>query len=325
MKRTLLLLGLVMVLGLLALWATRNPDGAAAQSDERSFGYPATDDIHRIFIADREGNQASLERGGPTGWRYDGYPANENAIKNLLQAVGQMAVQRLPTSKETPNLIRNLAGGGILVQLFDARGNKLRGYYIGGGTNGELGTAAIMEDSEHPYVVHLPMWSGNLRHRFNLRGDEWRSKRLYRTDPDRVEYLEIEYPRQQDKGFRLERTADGSFLLHAHANSYLPARPVPRGVAEGVLSRYEDYYISRYENADTASINRARNRLPFAIIRLKEADQPEQLVRIFPRYRWPDTPDQTLEAYTAFVNDDQDWALLAVETTQPLLIGYDSF
>ncbi|THH41313.1 hypothetical protein [Neolewinella litorea] len=325
MNRTLLLLALVLLLGGVAWFATRSSATPVDGSAERTFGYPDTDRIHRIFIADREGNQATLERGGPTGWRYNGHPANENAMKNLLQAVGQVSVQRLPTSKEIPNLIRNLAGGGILVQLFDQDGNKLRGYYVGGGTNGELGTAAITEGSDNPYVVHLPMWSGNLRHRFNLRGDEWRSKVLYAVDPDRVEYLSIEYPRQQDKGFRLQRGPDDEFQLYPHQASRQAPRPVAAGIAEGVLSRYENYYISRYENSDTASIAAAHSRLPFAIIRLKEAGKSEQTVKVFPRYRFPDSPDQTLEAYTALINDDRDWALLAVETTQPLLIGYDSF
>lgn len=327
MQRTLLLLGLVAVLGLLAYLATTSAPAAQADNTaaERNFGYPDTDNIHRIFLADREGNRADLQRGGPTGWQYDGQPANANAMKNLLQAVEQMTVQRLPASKEVPNLVRGLAGGGILVQLFDASGNKLRGYYIGGGTNGELGTAAIVEGSDHPYIVHLPMWSGNLRHRFNLRGDEWRSKVLYSADPERVEYLSIEYPRQQDQGFRLERADGGAFRLYPHAQSSAAPQMVARGVAEGMLSRYENYYISRYENADTASISRARNQLPFAVIRLKEEGSPEQVAKIYPRYRWPDSTDRTLEAYTALINGDRDWALLAVETTQPLLIGYDSF
>ncbi len=324
MKRTLILLISVLLLGGIAWYATtRGADTSTAH--DRDFAYPAVDHIHRIFIADREGNQATLERGGPTGWTYDGYPANENAVKNLLQAVERISVQTLPTSKAIPNLVRNLAAGGILVQLFDAQDRKLRGYYVGGGANGELGTVAIMEDSENPYIVHLPMWTGNLRHRFNLRGDEWRSKVLFRADPERVESLSIEYPRQRGESFRLDRQAGNAYHLSAFYPGGPPPREVARGVAERILSRYEKYFISRYENADARSINAAREVLPFAIIRLKEEGKAEQLVKIFPRFLHPDSPDEELTAYTAFINDDRDWALLAVETTQPLLVSYDSF
>ncbi len=324
MQRTLMLLLTVLLLGGLAWYATTRGARTDAAAD-RDFAYPQVENIHRIFLADRQGNQATLKRGGPSGWTFDGYPANENAVKNLLQAVEQISVQTLPTSKAIPNLVRNLAAGGILVQLFDAQDRKLRGYYVGGGANGELGTVAIMEHSDNPYIVHLPMWTGNLRHRFNLRGDEWRSKVLFRADPDRVESLSIEYPRQRSESFRLERQSGGSYRLSAYYPGGPPPREVPGGVAEGILSRYETYFISRYENADTPSIDAAREVLPFAIIRLKEEGKNEQLVKIFARFRHPDSPDEELIAYTAFINDDRDWALLAVETTQPLLVSYDSF
>ncbi|MCP9235063.1 DUF4340 domain-containing protein [Lewinella sp. JB7] len=323
MKRTLILLTAVILLGTIA-WYTTTPANTEPPADDRDFAYPRVQEIHRIYVADRNGREAELTRGGPTGWMYGGkHPANENVMKNLLQAIGHMEVQSLPTSKAIPNLVRNLAGGGILVRLFDRGDNKLRGYYIGGGANGELGTAAIMEGSDNPYIVHLPMWTGNLRHRFNLRDDEWRSKRLFAVDPARVEYLSIDYPQQRAESFRMQRDANGAFRVTPLYDIGLTEKAVSRGTAEGVLSRYEDYYISRYENGDEASIRKAREAVPFAVIRLKERDREEQLMSVFPRFADP-TGGQ-LSAYTAFVNDGQDWALLAVETTQPLLLSYASF
>lgn len=325
MNRTLILLLAVVALGAVAYLVTRAADAPPADAAERAFGYPDTDRIARIYLADRDGQEVDLRRGGPTGWTYNGLPANANAMKNLLQAVGHMEVQRLPARAAVPNLVKNLAGGGILVRLYDGAGNKLRGYYVGGGTNGETGTAAIVEGSENPYVVHLPMWTGNLRHRFNLQGDEWRSKVLFNVDPERVTALTIEYPKQQAQGFRLERGTDGAYLLYPHARGSAPPRPVGRGIAEAVLSRYENYYVSRWENRDTESIAAARDRLPFAVITVEEEGRTPQTVKVYPRFRFPDTAEQQLEAYTALVNDDADWALLAVETTQPLLVGYASF
>lgn len=338
MNRTLILLLAVLLLGGIAYLASTGKTGGPAPTDDRDFAYPEVGDIHRIFIADRNGHEATLLR-AEEGWRYraeDGrnFPANENVMKNLLQAVRGLEVQSLPARKAIPNMIRNLATGGILVQLFDRSGVKLRGYYIGGGANGERGTLAIMEGSENPYIVHLPVWTGNVRHRFNLQEDEWRSKVLFDVDPDRVESLSIEYPKQRNRSFRLLRRGAG-YLLEPFYQTGQPQKEIARGVGEGILSRYENYYVSRYENRDTASINAARDRLPFAIIRLKEPNRPVRVVEIFPRFHDPAFANDTktgetltfegLAAYTAFLNDRQDWALLAKETTQPLLVGYDSF
>jgi hypothetical protein len=324
MQRTLLLLLIVVALGGLAYYLTV-AGGEAEIADERAFAISQTDRIHHIRIADRQGNDVSLERGGPTGWLADGRPAGENVMKNLLQAVGQITVQSVPTSRAVPNLVKNLASGGILVQLYDRNGDKLRGYYIGGGANGERGTIAIMEGSENPYIVHLPMWTGNLRHRFNLRGDEWRSKQYFAVDPARVEYLSIEYPKQRDQSFRLLRDEDGAFRVYPYYQSEAAGRPVRPGMAEGVLSRFERYFISRYENADSPRIEAAREQLPFAIIRVKERDRVEQVMELHPRFDDPQASDRRVTAYGAFINDRTDWALLAPETTQPLLVSYATF
>ncbi|MEL7162157.1 MAG: hypothetical protein AAFN92_15485, partial [Bacteroidota bacterium] len=184
MTRTFILLLAVILLGGIAWYATsdgnQQPTRATDRSPDRQFGYKNLEDIQRIFIADRQGHQVNLTRGGITGWLADGHPANENILKNLLQPVQRLEIQSLPARAAVPNIIKNLATAGILVQLFDATGNKLRGYYVGGGTNDERGTYAIVEGSESPYVVHLPHWTGNVRHRFSHWDDDWRDKVYFR-------------------------------------------------------------------------------------------------------------------------------------------------
>lgn len=324
MRRTVTLLLAVVLLGGLAYLALSG-GGMEKVTDDRAFGYPDADDIARIYLADRDGNQTDLLRGGPTGWTVNGDPANENAMKNLLQAVTSLEIRSLPAPAAVPNLVRTLAGGGILVRLYNERGDKLRGYYIGGGTNDELGTAAIVEGSESPYIVHLPMWSGNVRHRFNLRGDEWRSKQLFAADPERVEELSIAYPRQESKGFTLRKEGDGRYTVAPLVPSAGPVKTISAGAAERVLARFERYYISRYQNEDETGKAADRSRLPFASIRLQESGREAQVIDIYPRFRFPDSADNSLSAYTAFIHNRRDYALLAVETTQPLLIGYDAF
>ncbi|MEO0732237.1 MAG: hypothetical protein AAFZ52_05345 [Bacteroidota bacterium] len=323
MNRTITLLLAVVVLGGVAWYATsdvnKQPAKATERSTDRQFGYAQLEDVHRIFVADRKGHQVTLTRGGITGWLADGRPANENILKNLLEPVQRMEIQSLPTRAAVPNIVKNLATQGILVQLFGADGEKLRGYYIGGGTNDERGTYAITEGSENPYVVHLPHWTGNVRHRFSHWDDEWRDKVYFRVDPDQVEYLSIEYPTQRNKSFRLERHGN-HYLMHPYYESELPARKMPLGIGERILVRYEKYYVNRYENGDALAIAAAREQLPFATIRIKQTDKMEQIMALYPRY-----VDGEVEAYRAFINDGADWVLLNVETTEPLLVGYGSF
>lgn len=331
--RTLLLIAFLLSVLAVAVALTQRPERIAETADDRQFAYPELDDIARIFIADRQNHRVELTRGGPTGWLVDGeHPANENVMKNLLTTVAGLDIQRLPAYAAVPKMVDNLATKGILVQLFDADGDKLRGYYIGSGDSEETGTTAIVEGAENPYFVHLPNFTGNVRYRFNLWDDEWRSKVVLRADPATVTRLQIEYPTNRSASFRLERN-ESDYVVSPLTVSNLPDIHVPRGVAEGVLARFEKYYVNRYENRDEASIAAARNTLPYARIEVvTEGENEPQALEIYPRYRNEMVATKNgqreiadVEAYTAFVNNGDDWALLSPNTTEPLFVTYGSF
>ncbi|TXF88391.1 hypothetical protein FUA23_14735 [Neolewinella aurantiaca] len=337
MNRTLILLLAVLLLGGIAWWATssaQKPASAEERAEIRRFGYQNFDEVHKIFVADRKGHNVTLVRGGISGWLADGKPANDNIMKNLSDAVQNMDIRSLPTEKAKPNMVKDLATNGILVQLFDKEGKKLRGYYLGSGTYDELGTNAIVEGSEEPYVVHLPHFTGNIRQRFTHWDDEWRDKVYFRVDPENIELFSIEYPRQRNKSFKITRDGD-KYVAAPFYETGQPVREVSRAAVESALVRYEKYYINRYQNNDKEGIEAVKGILPFATITVKQAGSEAQEMRVFPKYtnhtftQDPKTGAVTeqngLESYNAYINNGEDWVLLNVETAQQLFIGFDSF
>lgn len=337
MNRTLILLLAVLLLGGVAWWATsadRKPLSADERAEIRRFGIAEFNQVHKIFIADRKGHKVNLIRGGITGWLADGQPANENIMKGLKDAVQNMDIRSLPTEKAKPFMIKDLATNGILVQLFNKEGEKLRGYYLGSGTYDELGTNGIVEGSEEPYVVHLPHFTGNIRQRFTHWDDEWRDKIYFRVEPEKVELFSIEYPRQRDKSFKVTRQGNKYFAAPFYETGQR-VKEVPRASVESALTRYEKYYINRYQNKDEKGMTAASEILPFATITVKQIGGVPQEMRVYPRYAGnsltndPKTgevqPNGGLEAYNAFINDGDDWVLLNVETAQELFVGFDSF
>ncbi len=337
MNRTTLLLLVAVLLGAGAYLTLRGSSEERKLADKdtsRQFAYPETDDVHRIFVADRNGHQVTLTRGGISGWLADGRPANEHIMNNVLQAIRYVDVQSLPSYQAVPNMVKDIATSGILIQLFDEAGTKLRGYYLGGSNNQETGTYAIIEGAEDPYVVHLPGFTGNIRQRFVHWGDEWRDKVYFRVRPERVERFSIEYPKQRNKSFELTRN-DAGFQLRPFYESGQQIRNVPAAGVEGVLAKFEKYYVNNYENRDAEAIARAKASLPFAVIRVKEEGKEERAMEIYPRYEEESYTHNVktgevissggLRAYSAFINGGTDWVLLNVETLQPLLVSYDHF
>lgn len=337
MNRTLILLLAVVLLGGLAWWATSSsakPASADERAEIRRFGIAEFDQVARIFIADRKGHKVTLTRGGVSGWLADGRPANENIMKNLRDAIQNMDIRSLPTEKAKPHMIKDLATNGILVQVFNKEGDKLRGYYLGSGTYDELGTNGIVEGSEEPYVVHLPHFTGNIRQRFTHWEDEWRDKIYFRVDPEKVESFSIDYPRQRDKSFRITRQGD-KYIAAPFYETGQQVREATRASVESALTRYEKYYINRFQNNDEEGQAAVSEILPFATITVKQEGREAQEMRVYPRYAdktYTHNPktgavqeNGGLEAYNAYINNGEDWVLLSVETAQLLFVGFDSF
>lgn len=337
MNRTLILLLAVLLLGSLAWWATSSstkPASADERAEIRRFGIAEFDQVDKIFIADRKGHKVTLTRGGVSGWLADGQPANENIIKNVRDAIQNMDIRSLPTEKAKPHMIKDLATNGILIQAFNKEGDKLRGYYLGSGTYDELGTNAIVEGSEEPYVVHLPHFTGNIRQRFTHWDDEWRDKVYFRVEPENIELFSIEYPLQRNKSFKITRQGE-KFIVSPIYETGQPTRETTRAAVESALTRYEKYYINRYQNADADGKTAVEEILPFATITVKQKGTEAQEMRVYPRYAGktythnPKTgaveQNGGLEAYNAYINNGEDWVLLSPETAQKLFVGFESF
>ena len=90
MNRTVLLVLLFVVLGAGAFFALRrqNAQQGSVTSWDMEFAVPNTDEIGKIFIADRTGDTARLERKDGY-WLYNGRDrARPTGINNLLNTIG---------------------------------------------------------------------------------------------------------------------------------------------------------------------------------------------------------------------------------------------
>lgn len=333
------MLGAALVL-VAAIFLLRQADGNSSQGtrmvDDRQFKVENVDQVGKIFLADRRGNTTTLERAADGGWMLNGtHKAYDNAMKNLLDAISRIDMQFIPANKAVPGIIKNLASEGIHVELFDRGGDKIKGYYIGGSTNDERGTFAIMEDAEQPYVVHLPSWTGNLRFRYNLIGDEWRSRLLYNTNLSDIQLASVEYPTRRNRSFVLERAEDDNWTVGPFYETGQAVREVPRGRAERFLVNFEESYLVQYANFSLEEKSELIRRLPYAIIRIERKDGSEKTVKVFPRV------DKTMEAmdpntdatvsevsnrgFNLLFNDDTDFATAANDQVEKFLFVYDNF
>lgn len=321
MKRTILFLIIFLILGSFTTWyVLSKPDEKTSLAGaDRRFKVENTEEIYKIFIADRDGAKTTLERKDGF-WLYNGkYTARPNAIDNVLDAIRRVEIQYKPPTAAVKNMITSLATEGIKVEIYNKKNQLLKSYYIGGATADELGTYMIMDGAEQPYVASIPGWVGNLRFRFNLTGDDWRDKTVFGEKTENIESVSIEYPKNRNKSFRLAREGNSYKITPFYDVTPPIKRPYKEGSVERYLEGFRSLGAEAFEN-ENPKRDSIRQLVPFSTITLKTTEGKEKVVKLFPLFS---TSDQ-VERYLADVSTG-DFMLVQHLVFGKILWGYDFF
>lgn len=321
MKRTTLFLIIFLLLGSATTWyiLSKPDEKTSLAGADRRFKVENTEEIYKIFIADRDGAKTTLERKDGY-WLYNGkYTARPNAMDNLLDAIRRVEIQYKPPTAAVKNMITSLATEGIKVEIYNKNNKLLKSYYVGGATADERGTYMIIDGAEQPYVASIPGWEGNLRFRYNLTGDDWRDKTVFAEKAENIESVSIEYPKNRNKSFRLERKGNNYTITPFYETTPKIQRPYKEGSAERYLEGFRSLGAEAFEN-ENPKRDSIRQLVPFSIITLKNKEGNERIVKLFPLFG---TSDQ-VERYLADVNTG-DFMLVQHLVFGKILWGYEFF
>lgn len=328
-RRTLLLAILFIALGAGAwyAWNKKQNQSGTRVSPDMQFAVKNTDEIGKIFIADRAGRTATLVR-KDAYWEYNGrWRARRTAIETLLQTIQKVNVLNIPPQVSDPALIRDIASDGIKVEIYDKEGERIKCYYVGGVTQNEEGTVYIMDGSEKPYICHMPGFVGTLRVRYMLGDDAWRDRIVFEEKPEDIQSISIEYPQSKSESFRLEKKDKGEYTVTPFFSTTTRfASPLRQGAVESYLLQFGRLGAEAFETHHPLrdSISKL---VPFSIISLKKTDGTEKFVRFWPIETGYSELEggEFVERYLTDMNMGEAFLLTQHRVFSPLFRGYSFF
>lgn len=279
MKKTILLILLLILLGGLAYWMTMQKNTKYDISD-RQFAVENIDDVYKVLIVPRNIAPTTLQRKGNSWYINDGYQVRRNAINNLLEVIGTLEMKYIPEKAALKNIKSEMSQIGIKVNAYDKNNKLLKSYYIGGGTADERGTYVMMEGADQPYVTHLRTMEGSVRGRFLLSVDNWRDRTVFRNVTDDIASVKVEYPKDMAHSFSLSRDGEGfqvtkvgSTVSTSSAGDFAKCRAFIEG-----------FDVLAAENMETNNPKRdsITSLVPFSIISYTLQDGDTRTMKLFP-------------------------------------------
>ena len=231
----------ILILGLLGfgVWYFLFKDDGVFEDSEAGFTIRDTASIHKIFLANAQGDTVSLTRDGHR-WMVNGaYPASRTMIHTLLQTFTQQFAAYPVQQAAHNNVIKAMAGTAVKTEVFTKSGRLMRTFYVGGQVTGNKGTYMLIEGADRPYVVQMPLYTGYLTPRYSTNLKEWRGRTVVDLEPEQLDKVEVKYVSEDEylNSFALVRKNETAFTIQLHPELKMPGEPNP-----GRVKSYASYF-----------------------------------------------------------------------------------
>jgi len=322
-KNTLLLAGLFLLLGAAAVYVWRNQlQDKKSLPPDRDFAVKDAADIQRVFLADRKGQTALIER-SEKGWLYNGkHPARQDAVASLLETLTRLTIHYVPPKAAEKAMVESIAANGIKVEVYNKDKKKIKCFYVGGVTNDETGTYAIMENAEQPYVITMRGFIGSVRSRLIFTDEQWRDRTIFAEKPETIQSITLEYPQARSESFRLEKKGAAEYDVTPYFSTTTASKNTRRkGAAEAYVLNFESLVAEGFENANPLR-DSVRSLTPFAILTVFNIHGEAKVARFWPA--GDEGIGQPIERYFTDING-QDFMLTQQHVFGKVFRGYNHF
>ena len=331
MKKNLLLLLLLLICATVAFFVIKNDQSdSSLDSLDRHFAVKDVMSIQKIFIADRQGSSTTLTRDKGLEWKLNGKESvRQEAINTLLQTIKDLELKYIPPKAAVPVAVKTIGAEGIKVEIYGKEDQLLKSYYVGGMTQDERGTYMIMDKSSQPYVMHVPHFEGGLLYRYWMQYDDWRDKRVFNENPDKIKKVSVNYPFQTNESFILEKSGTDYTIQPGDALRKSQTKPLKKGRVQAYLYQLEEKVAEDFES-DHPRKDSIINSIPFCTIELQRSDNTTHTVDLFrERIQYQNTNetqyvDDLIVRYFALVNEEK-FLLIQDRVFRDILRGYDYF
>lgn len=196
-------------------WYASEKNGNLEGEEAVAFALADTASVTRIFIADRDGGVADLEKvEGSRYWLLNGeHWARKDAVDLLLKTFLRTRVKSPVPIAQRDQVVKLLAARGKKVEIYTGGDSPEKIWYIGTATADHTGTYMVLETengkARDPYIVHMEGFTGFLSTRFFTDEREWRYTGVFDFPNKTLHRVEVESFDPDFPSYAMEVATDG--------------------------------------------------------------------------------------------------------------------
>lgn len=208
---------LTLVVGSIYIYKKKGKSSTLSE-DARNFKFRDTASITKIFMADKNGKQCTVERTSK-GWMVNNkFYVRPDAILTLLETIKNVEVKRPVARQAKEGTLKVLAYKAIKVEIY-VKNKLVKQYYVGHETPDGEGTHMLLTDEESgknyddPFVVFIPGFTGFLNTRYIVEEKHWRDLSVINFTPDKIKNITYTNFEKPDSTFQITLADTRTFQL----------------------------------------------------------------------------------------------------------------
>jgi len=177
-----------------------------------------------------------LEKAGEQWKVNEKYLVTQKNIENFILALDRIDIVSPVSKLEKEQIASILRADGIVVEIFKNK-RSIKKFYVSKPEMNNSKTYMMMYKSSEVFIVQIPLFKGQLAKLFIVDENYWRDKTVFNYPPQNIKKIEVEYPENLTKSFRVTNFNDGSFAIqNLSDNSYIEDFNVDK------VARYFTYF-----------------------------------------------------------------------------------
>lgn len=306
-----------------------NKSQSTIEDELSNFAVEDISTIDKIFIADKQNNTVTLDK-VENGWKVNQkFYAREDAIENILQAIGRMKVKRPISKAERNTQIKRLAADGRKVEIYQ-NGQLTKVYYVGGPTQDQYGTYVILEGSSVPFITHIPGFLGFLTPRFFALEELWRENFIFKSEPKSIQRIQYTNSEDPQKSFTLIKNQNNQYQILDYKNHVLPNIDSLQ-IQKYVMTFKKISYEAMITEMSDSKKDSIKNTVPFYTIKIDAGENNRQVIKTYHiKNETMYNDDGKLLAYDpdrmyGYFNQDKDLATVQFRTFDRITVPLEFF
>ncbi len=289
MRKNRIAIILVILMGSLTFWFINKNRKSTLSAEMKSFAVKDTASISKIFLADKNGRNLTLERTESGKWTVNGkYGVRMDALETLLKTIMRVDVKEPVGKKAQDNVIKRLATRAVKCEIYQ-KGELTKAYYVGSETQDLTGTYMIMIDietmqaMERPFVTYIPGFEGYLTTRYFTEEKGWRDRTMFQYNPNDIKSVRMEIPYNPSFGYELTVKGNNDYEIKMLSDNKVVANIDPLAVKQYLsyfqILSFESFEVDLKQN----QIDSVLKSQPINILTVTDKDGKVNKVKFFAR------------------------------------------